>query len=82
MEEIKIDGCEVANCKYYVGNNGVEHQAVYQYTNMCYKKPYDNCENKPYCIHKIKERIKEIFRSVNYFCMDITDFLKRSTENT
>lgn len=77
MSRIEIDGCDVANCKYYVENNGVEHHGLYQYTNMCYKLPYDNCENKPFCIHKIKERIKEPFRSVNYFAMDIMDFLGR-----
>lgn len=59
--QIIIDGCNVANCKYYVENNGVEYQGVYQYYDMCYKLPYDNCFNKRFCWHKIISRIKRIF---------------------
>lgn len=61
-DQIIIDGCNVSNCKYYMENNGVEYQGLYQYTNMCYKLPYDNCENKPFCWHKLATRIKRIFK--------------------
>lgn len=61
-EQIMIDGCNVSNCKYYMENNGVEYQGLYQYINMCYKQPYDNCENKPFCWHKLVTRIKRIFK--------------------
>lgn len=61
-EQIIVDGCNVSNCKYYMENNGVKHQGLYQYTNMCYKPPYDNCENKPFCWHKLVTRIKRIFK--------------------
>ena len=59
-KEIIINKCNVINCKYYVENNGVEYQGLYQYTDMCYKLPYDNCENKPFCWYKIVERIKRV----------------------
>lgn len=62
-EQIMIDGCNVSNCKYYMENNGVEYQGLCQYTNMCYKQPYDNCENKPFCWHKLVTRIKRIFKN-------------------
>ena len=58
-KQIIIDGVDVYNCKYYMKNNGVEHQGLYQYANMCYKLPYDNCENKRFCWHKIISKIKE-----------------------
>ncbi len=61
-KEIIIDKCNVANCRYYMENNGVYYQSLYQYTNMCYKKPYDNCENKPFCWHKIIERVKGVLK--------------------
>ena len=61
-EQIIIDDCNVSNCKYYMENNGVEYQGLYQYTNMCYKQPYDNCENKLFCWHKLVTRIKRIFK--------------------
>ena len=61
-KQIIVDGCNVYNCKYYMENNGVYYQSLYQYTNMCCKKPYDNCENKPFCWHKIISKIKRIFR--------------------
>lgn len=57
-KQIIIDGCNVSNCKYYIEDNGVEYQGLYQYTNMCYKLPYDNCENKRFCWHKIISKIK------------------------
>ena len=56
-KEIIINKCNVANCKYYVENNGIEYQGLHQYTNMCYKEPYDNCENK-FCWHKVIGRVK------------------------
>ena len=62
MSEIIICKCNVANCKYYVEDNGVEYQGLYQYTDMCYKEPYDFCYNKPFCWHKIKERLKRFIR--------------------
>lgn len=61
-EEIIIDKCNVADCKYYVEDNGVKYQGLYQYTNMCYKEPYDNCENKPFCWHKTIGRMKRVFK--------------------
>lgn len=61
-EEIIINKCNVANCKYYVEDNGVKYQDLYQYTNMCYKKPYDNCENKPFCCHKVTGRVKGVLK--------------------
>ena len=61
-KEIIIDKCNVANCKYYMENNGIYYQGLYQYTNMCYKEPFDNCENKPFCWHKIMGRIKWMFK--------------------
>lgn len=61
-EQIIIDGCNISNCKYYMENNGVEYHGLYQYTNMCYKQPYDNCENKPFCWYKLVTRIKRIFK--------------------
>lgn len=61
-EQIIIDDCNVSNCKYYMENNGVKYQVLYQYTNMCYKQPYDNCENKPFCWYKLVTRIKRIFK--------------------
>ena len=64
-EEIIIDDCNVSKCKYYTENNGVYHQGLYQYTNMCYKPPYDNCENKPFCCYKIITRIKRAIYKLN-----------------
>lgn len=61
-KEIIIDKCNVANCRYYMENNGVYYQCLYQYTSMCCKKPYDNCENKPFCCHKIIERVKGVLK--------------------
>ena len=61
-EEIIIDKCNFTNCKYYVENNGIEYQGLYQYTNMCCKEPYDNCENKSFCWYKIIERIKKALK--------------------
>lgn len=61
-EQIIIHGCNVSNCKYYMENNGVEHQGLHQYSNMCYKQPYDNCDNKSFCWHKLVTRIKRIFK--------------------
>lgn len=57
-----IDGIDVSKCKYFVEDNGVYHQGLYQYTDMCYKLPYDFCENKRFCWHKIISKIKRIFR--------------------
>ena len=61
-KQIIVDGCNVSNCKYHVENNGAEYQVLYQYTNMCYKLPYDNCENKPFCRYKIMVKIKWMFK--------------------
>ena len=61
-KEIIIDKCNVANCKYHMENNGIYYQGLYQYTNMCYKEPFDNCENKPFCWHKIMGRMKWMFK--------------------
>ena len=61
-KEIIIDNCNVCNCKYYAENNGVEYQGLYQYTDMCYKLPYDNCQNKPFCWYKIITKIKRIIQ--------------------
>lgn len=61
-EEIITNKCNVANCKYYVEDNGVKHQDLYQYTDMCYKEPYDYCENKPFCWHKTIERVKGVLK--------------------
>lgn len=61
-KEIIIDECNVANCKYHIENNGIYYKGLYRYTNMCYKEPFDNCENKPFCWYKIISKIKRIFR--------------------
>lgn len=58
---IIIDGCNVSNCKYYMENNEVEYQDCYQYYDMCYKLPYNNCFNKRFCWHKVISKIKRIF---------------------
>lgn len=63
-KQIIIDGVDVSNCKYYIEDNGVEYQGLYQYTNMCYKLPYDNCENKRFCWHKIISKIKEYLANI------------------
>ncbi len=60
-KEIIIDNCNVANCKYYVENNGVEYHGCYQYYDMCYKQPYDNCFNKRFCWHKIISMVKRLW---------------------
>ena len=60
-----IDGCDVSKCKHNIENNGSYHQGLYQYTNMCYKLPYDNCENKPFCWYKIIARIKRAIYKLN-----------------
>lgn len=59
---IMIDNIDVSKCKYFVENNGVYHQGLYQYTNMCFKLPYDNCENKRFCWHKIISKIRRMFK--------------------
>lgn len=64
-KKIIIDDCDVSKCKYYTENNGVYHQGLYQYTNMCYKLPYDNCENKPFCWYKIIAKIKRVIYKLN-----------------
>lgn len=61
-KEIIIDKCNVANCKYYMDNNSAYYQSLYRYTNMCCKEPFDNCENKTVCWHKIAERVERILR--------------------
>lgn len=61
-KEIIIDKCNVVNCKYYMENNGIYYKGLYRYTNMCYKEPFDNCENKPFCWYKIISKIKRILR--------------------
>lgn len=62
--KVIINNCNVANCKYYVENNGVEYQGLHQYTDMCYKEPYDFCEAKPLCFHKIITRIRNIINKI------------------
>lgn len=64
-KKIIIDDCNVSDCKYYVENYGVFRQGLYQYTNMCCKLPYDNCENKAFCWHKIIARIKRVVYKLN-----------------
>lgn len=56
-KKIIIDGVDVSKCKFNVENN--ERYTTYiQYTNMCYDKPYDNCENKPDCYYKQLKRLE------------------------
>ena len=61
-KQIIINDVDVSNCKYYAENNGVEYQGCYQYYDMCFKLPYNNCFNKRFCWHKIISKIKRIFR--------------------
>ena len=62
VKQVIINDVDVSNCKYYAENNGVEYQGCYQYYDMCFKLPYNNCFNKGFCWHKIISKIKRIFR--------------------
>lgn len=57
---------DVTKCPYYKEDNGVEYQGCYQYYDMCFKMPYDNCFNKRICWHKVKEFIKSLFSKILY----------------
>lgn len=57
---------DVTKCPYYVEDNGVEYQGCYQYYDMCFKLPYDNCFNK-FCWYKFKHIIKLIFSKILYW---------------
>ena len=65
MNEVIIDGVDVSKCEYHQDNNRSKYPKR-QFTNMCYRFPYDNCENKPFCIFKIISRIKGVLKWMKY----------------
>ena len=83
-KEIIIDKCNVANCKYHMENNGIYYQGLYQYTNMCYKEPFDNCENNKesfvgyYC--KIIQKVRLIQPQSKIFVMTVPKEWSQSEE--